>query len=352
MTAAAAAGAVPERPAAGPDSSAAQAPRAAGPAAAADPAPDDSAVAAWLTRLRTQRRYSPATLASYRFDLDELQALLDGRAWNTLTEADVRRWIAARARGGLSPRSIARTLSCWRGFFDFLAETAQVLLNPVRGVRAPKAPRRLPKALSPDMARQLVDAPADGRAESLRDKALIELFYSSGLRLSELIGLDAVYRQRDGYRSRSWIDLPQAQATVFGKGGKTRELPIGRPACEALRAWLAAREQWLAALPGADRDALFLSRRGTRLSARSVQVIVKRMALEQGIPANVHPHVLRHSFASHLLQSSGDLRAVQELLGHANISTTQVYTSLDFQRLAAVYDAAHPRAHRRKADRR
>lgn len=344
-------GAVPDpSKAAAPDESARVAPVTA--RAAADPpamaGPQQSAVADWLTRLRTQRRYSPATLASYRFDLDELQTLLDGRAWNALTEADVRRWIAARARGGLSPRSIARTLSCWRGFYDFLAETSQVLLNPVRGVRAPKAPRRLPKALSPDMARQLVDAPADGgAAESLRDKALIELFYSSGLRLSELIGLDAVYRQRDGYRSRSWIDLPQAQATVLGKGGKTRDVPIGRPACEALRAWLAAREQWLTALPGADRDALFLSRRGARLSARSVQVIVKRMALEQGIPANVHPHVLRHSFASHLLQSSGDLRAVQELLGHANISTTQVYTSLDFQRLAAVYDAAHPRARRR-----
>ena len=341
---------VPARPAAGPVAPAGA--PAAGTAGAADDGhatADDLAVTAWLTQLRTQRRYSPATLESYRFDLNELQALLDGRAWNTLTEAQVRRWIAARARGGLSARSIARTLSCWRGFFDFLAETSQVLHNPVRGVRAPKAPRRLPKALSPDMARQLVDAPADDRAQSLRDKALVELFYSSGLRLSELIGLDAVYRQRDGYRSRSWIDLPQAQATVFGKGAKTRDVPIGGPACAALSAWLAVRAQWLAALPGADRDALFLGRRGTRLSARSVQVIVKRMALEQGIPANVHPHVLRHSFASHLLQSSGDLRAVQELLGHANISTTQVYTSLDFQRLAAVYDAAHPRARRRRA---
>lgn len=316
-------------------------------------APQAAGVAAYLDELRTGRGYSPRTIDGYRDDLRALAELAAGRGWRALAEHDIRRWVATVARDQLGPRSIARRLSCWRGFFDWLGERGELDANPARGVRAPKAPRRLPKALSPDDARLLADyAGGDPQdpddADAVRDKALIELFYSSGLRLSELLGLDHRYLEEPGYRSTGWIDLEQAEATVLGKGSKRRTVPIGAQARAALAAWLQARERWLAGHPGADRRALFLSRRGRRIAARSVQAIVKRLGQRQGVPANVHPHVLRHSFASHLLQSSGDLRAVQELLGHASIATTQVYTALDFQRLAAVYDAAHPRARRRQ----
>jgi integrase/recombinase XerC len=195
---------------------------------------------------------------------------------------------------------------------------------------------------------QPVEALDDGGFERVRDQALIELLYSSGLRLSELTGLDARYVEQGGYRSAGWLSRDEAEVQVLGKGGKRRTVPVGGPALAALDAWLALRRDWLVSHPGADPHALFLSRRGARLPNRSVQRLVHRLAIERGVPADVHPHVLRHSFASHLLQSSGDLRAVQELLGHASIATTQVYTSLDFQRLAAVYDAAHPRARTRR----
>ena len=292
-------------------------------------------------------------------ELKELTRLLEQRPWSSLLEVDLRRYVARNARDGLAASSIARRLSCWRGFYDWLGEQQLVAANPVRGVRAPKMAKRLPKALPPDMAVQLVDYQPIDTFEALRDKAIIELLYSSGLRLSELVGLDQHYveaRAGDGgYRSSSWTDLQQAEATVLGKGGKRRSVPIGGKALEALQAWLPARRLWLDGLPPAriaglqasDRHALFIGQRGQRIAPRAVQSIVKRLAQQQGIAANVHPHVMRHSFASHLLQSSGDLRAVQELLGHASISTTQVYTALDFQRLAAVYDAAHPRARRK-----
>jgi integrase/recombinase XerC len=302
---------------------------------------------AWLAQLRIGRGCSPRTLASYRHDLGVLCALADGRPWSDLTEHDLRRWVARSSRDGLAPRSIARRLSCWRGFFDWLIDRALVDLNPVRAVRAPKAPRRLPKALSPDDARLLVGYVADGSFASLRDKAMLELFYSSGLRLAELASLDHRYIEAGTYRSAGWIDLREAEVTVLGKGGKWRTVPVGAKAREALVAWLPARGQWLGERPWADTRALFLGVRGARIAHRTVQVVVKRLARLQGVPADVHPHVLRHSFASHLLQSSGDLRAVQELLGHASIATTQIYTTLDFQRLAAVYDAAHPRARRK-----
>lgn len=318
---------------------------------------DDPRALRYLRMLATERGCSPRTVASYREDLRALERLRAGRAWSAIGEGDVRRWVAEAARAELAPRSIARRLSCWRGFFDWLAEDAgeesagevgTIRANPVRGVRAPKAPRRLPKALSPDDARTLVDFDVDDRPESVRDKALIELFYSCGLRLSELIGLDHRYHESPDYRSAGWIDMDSADATVLGKGGKRRSVPIGGPATSALGQWLRARQQWLIrAGTDADTHALFIGIRGRRLSPRMVQAIVKRLARTRGVPANVHPHVLRHSFASHLLQSSGDLRAVQELLGHQSIATTQVYTSLDFQRLAQVYDAAHPRARRK-----
>jgi len=330
--------------------------------AAPTAAPLDDRVAAWLGRLRTERACSPRTLEAYGRELAELRRLADGRDWAALTEADVRRWVAAAARAGLAPSSIARRLSAWRGFLDFLAVRGDVPSNPVRGVRAPRRPKRLPKALPPDLALRFVqpvdeaDAPADeafarSRDQAFarsRDQAIVELLYSSGLRLSELTGLDTRYIEAGAYRSAGWLTRDEAEVQVLGKGGKRRAVPVGGPALAALDAWLALREAFVAVTPGADPHALFLSQRGARLSGRAVQRLVKRLGAERGVPSDVHPHVLRHSFASHLLQSSGDLRAVQELLGHASIATTQVYTSLDFQRLAAVYDATHPRARARR----
>jgi integrase/recombinase XerC len=311
----------------------------------------DPAVEAWLLRLAAERACSPRTIDAYRRDLAQLRGFAGERGWAGLGEADLRRAVAAASRASASPRSIARRLSAWRGFFDWLAERGEVDANPARGVRAPRAGKRLPKALTPDLALSLVEGPGAGTAaasfEALRDAAMLELFYSSGLRLSELTSLDVHYVEEDGYRSRSWLDLREAEVNVLGKGGKRRTVPVGRAALAALERWLLERERWLARHPAAERRALFVSGLGRRLANRTVQQRLKRLAIERGIPADVHPHVLRHSFASHLLQSSGDLRAVQELLGHANIATTQVYTSLDFQRLAKVYDAAHPRAKRR-----
>jgi integrase/recombinase XerC len=314
----------------------------------------DDPVAAWLGKLRTERACSPRTLEAYGRELAELRRLADGRNWAALTEADVRHWVAAAARAGLAPSSIARRLSAWRGFLDFLAVRGDVPANPVRGVRAPRRPKRLPKALPPDLALRFVqpvddgDAPADDSFARVRDQAIVELLYSSGLRLSELTGLDTRYVETGTYRSGGWLTRDEAEVQVLGKGGKRRTVPVGGPALAALDAWLARRAAFVAVTPGADPHALFLSQRGARLSGRAVQRLVKRLGVARGVPSDVHPHVLRHSFASHLLQSSGDLRAVQELLGHASIATTQVYTSLDFQRLAAVYDATHPRARTRR----
>lgn len=308
----------------------------------------------WLRELTTERGYSARTIGSYRSDLALLQTLAGEAGWDAVGEADIRRWVALSTRDGAAPRSIARRLSCWRGFFDWLASRGERSSNPVRGVRAPRSGKRLPKALPPDLAMRLVDA-ADATQNTddpfivLRDQAIVELFYSSGLRLSELTSLDLRYVDEAGYRSRSWIDLGEAEVNVLGKGGKRRTVPVGSYAAIALRAWLAERERWSVAHPGADPYALFVGVRGARIANRTVQARIEQIALARGIPAHVHPHVLRHSFASHLLQSSGDLRAVQELLGHSSIATTQVYTSLDFQRLASVYDAAHPRARRSPA---
>lgn len=310
----------------------------------------------YLHELAQLRRMSPHTLRAYQNDLEALWAWMQAHALTLaqLTAADVRRAIARLHAQGLAPASIARTLSAWRSFAQWLMQRGEISGNPTQGVRAPRRAnaRPLPKALSPDTAVQLTAHDTDGSALALRDRALVELMYSSGLRLAETVDLDWQYFRADALAglpaSSGWIDLAEAQVTVTGKGRKTRSVPMGQAAVAALRAWLALRHQ-LAAVQG-DGRALFLSARGQRLGARSVRARIAKLARQLGLGVHVHPHMLRHSMASHLLQSSGDLRAVQELLGHAQISTTQIYTQLDFQHLAKVYDAAHPRAKKKTAN--
>jgi len=308
---------------------------------AADSAPDWAQ--RYLSELATGRQLSPHTVAAYRRDLAELATLAGHGDWARLTHFDIRRFAAKLHGGGQSARSIARKLSGWRGFYEWLALHTTLAANPVDGVRAPKRPKTLPKALAVDDAVQLMEANTHGHAEpfELCNRAMFELLYSSGLRVSELAGLDVAWQDPRAGASASlgWFDAQAGEVVVTGKGNKMRRVPVGGPAREALAAWLAVRP--------AARDggaALFLSARATRITPRVVQQRLKQHALRAGTPVHVHPHVLRHSFASHLLQSSGDLRAVQELLGHASITSTQVYTALDFQHLAAVYDKAHPRA--------
>ena len=287
--------------------------------------------ARFLDYLATVRRLSPHSCAGYRRDLQKLTAFCEQRGIeraDAVHSADIRHWAALLHRQGLSGRSIQRALSAARSLFRFLLREGQVRNNPAQGIAAPKAPRKLPKALDTDQMQRLLNADSDDWL-ALRDLAMMELLYSSGLRLAELLALDC-----------SDVDRGEALVTVTGKGSKTRTVPVGGPALKALGAWLKVRGDGQPA-----DDALFISRRGTRLSPRSVQQRLRRLSLTQ-LEQPVHPHMLRHSFASHLLQSSGDLRAVQELLGHANLTTTQVYTHLDFQHLAKVYDSAHPRATR------
>jgi integrase/recombinase XerC len=307
--------------------------------------PAASAVDEFLAELLKRRRVSPHTTKAYARDLARLAGLAGTTALADLTAHDIRRFVARLHSGGLAPTSIARTLSAWRSFFQWLSDRGAAAANPVVGVRGPKRARRLPKALSADQAVTLAAHTPDDSLLAQRDHALVELLYSSGLRLSELTSLDWRYFQAAGGRppSDSWIDIEGAEATVRGKGSKTRTVPIGTHALAALKRWLAVR----AATPGCDERALFVSARGERLAARSVQARLAGLARKLGLGVHVHPHMLRHSFASHLLQSSGDLRAVQELLGHASIATTQVYTQLDWQHLAKAYDAAHPRARRK-----
>jgi integrase/recombinase XerC len=304
---------------------------------------DNELIATYLSSLEHSRRLSEHTLRSYAHELEALATLANGRPLAGLTATDMRAAVARAHGGGLSARSIAHRLSAWRAFYRWLAERIELPANPVAAVRAPKAGKRLPKALSVDDATALMEADRSANAEGLRDQAILELFYSSGLRLSELVGLDVAFAEADGYRSAGWLDLAAAEVTVLGKGKRRRAVPVGRKAVDALSAWLSVRGQYVKL----DPHPLFLSARGARMSPNVVRERVKRAALAAGIPANVHPHVLRHSFATHLLQSSGDLRAVQELLGHASVAATQIYTSLDFQHLAQVYDTAHPRAKKR-----
>jgi integrase/recombinase XerC len=305
-------------------------------------------VARYLDSLKTQRKLSPHTIDNYRRDLRELQALAEmvpGKpTLAALGQFHIRKFAAQLHAKGLNARSIARKLSAWRGFFAWLSENVSMTANPVDGVKAPKRDKPLPKALAADDAVRVVAEGTPGRdagsADQLCNRAMFELLYSSGLRVSELASLDVRYVNEGGHVSAGWVDFDEREVSVTGKGSKQRKVPVGKPALEALAAWLAVRQT----LVKADPHPLFLSARGTRMSPRVLQMRLKAHAQALGIPANVHPHVLRHSFASHVLQSSGDLRAVQEMLGHASIAATQVYTSLDFQRLAQVYDAAHPRA--------
>jgi integrase/recombinase XerC len=310
-----------------------------GPAAESADALADS----FASYLAAERQYSPHTVANYRRDLAELIRLAGERPLAELTAQQIRTIAARLHQGGLGGKSIARYLSSWRGFYKWACRTHGFGANPALGIRAPKSPKSLPKALSVDHAMVLLDNASPDPADPMevRDQAMFELFYSSGLRLGEVVGLDI----ERGAQSRGWLSEREAEVTVIGKGNKTRVVPVGTQALAALARWREAR----AGLPCTEPAALFLSPRGRRVSPGLVYTRLKRWTQKSGVPAKVHPHVLRHSFATHMLQSSGDLRAVQELLGHANISTTQVYTHLDFQQLAKVYDAAHPRAKRAEA---
>jgi integrase/recombinase XerC len=294
--------------------------------------------AAVLARFDEHLASRPArTREAYRRDVAALAALCGERPMAALTRAELARHLATLHGRGLSGRSLARMLSAWRAFYRHLLDRDRGRAeDPTAGLKPPKSPRRLPSALSPDEAGQLVEI-VDDSPLALRDRAILELAYSSGLRLAELAGLDVAR-----------VDFDAGEARVMGKGAKERIVPVGTAALDALRAWLPQRD----ALAAAGETAMFVSRGGGRLSARSIEQRLAAWAVKQGLGRHVHPHMLRHSFASHVLQSSGDLRAVQEMLGHASIASTQVYTHLDFQALAKVYDAAHPRARKRKAARR
>ena len=337
-------------------------------------------VARYLDHVRYEKRLAERTHALYTLDLQKLSdyAKAAGVALEAVQSSHIRRWVSQMHSGGRSGRGIALILSGWRGFYTWLGREGVVQSNPVQDVRAPKAPKPLPKALSVDDAMQLAEFSAAPDVTDpwleCRDAAMVELLYGCGLRVGELVGLDA----QASNTAKGWLDLEGAEAHVLGKGSKRRSVPIGSKALLAVNAWLAVREQGLtllqkedsesgdvlsedaisegAVLKGASSDkkvssevqrALFIGRHGTRLTAQGIWQRLKQRSLKAGLSTPVHPHMLRHSFASHLLQSSSDLRAVQELLGHANISTTQVYTRLDFQHLAKAYDAAHPRARKK-----
>jgi len=294
-------------------------------------APLDNAIGRFADYLRDERRYSPATLGNYLRTLHQLCAYADTigvTRWRDLRSDQVQAFVAKAHRGGLAPGTLRDMLSACRSFYRYLAREGEAATNPAIGVRSPKAPRKLPQVLDVDEVAALLDFPVDD-PDSVRDRALLELLYSSGLRVSELTDL----RWRD-------LDLREGLVRVTGKGRKTRIVPVGRQARSALEA-LRAQD-----VPGAD-DPLVRGRLGKPLTPNGVRARLKRRAKDQGVWKRVYPHLLRHSCASHVLESSGDLRAVQELLGHADIGTTQIYTHLDFQHLARVYDAAHPRAKRR-----
>src|SRR5688572_22379436 len=298
----------------------------------------------YLEHVRVEKRLAARTVELYALDLQKLteNAVKAGVELTRVQNTHVRRWVAQMHGAGRSGRGIALILSGWRGFYVWLGRQGLVESNPVQDVRAPKAPKPLPKALSVDDAVQLAEfsaAEADPWLET-RDAAIVELLYGCGLRVGELVGLDVAASGT----ARGWVDLQAGEAHVLGKGSKRRSVAVGRKALEALRQWLEQR----AAGKHSAQAALFIGRHGQRLTAQSICQRLKARGVQAGLATPVHPHMLRHSFASHVLQSSGDLRAVQELLGHANIGTTQVYTRLDYQHLAKAYDAAHPRAHRVK----
>jgi len=318
----------------------------------------------WVTRyldhVRYEKRLAERTHALYTLDLQKLcvYAKDAGVALEAVQANHIRRWVSQMHSSGRSGRGIALILSGWRGFYTWLGREGVVSSNPVQDVRAPKAPKPLPKALSVDDAMQLAEFSAAPEVTDpwleCRDAAMVELLYGCGLRVGELVGLDV----QASSVAKGWLDLEGGEAHVLGKGSKRRSVPIGSKALEAVTAWLAVRDQGFTLTPTKKatsekegtvdvQNALFIGQNGTRLTAQGVWQRLKQRSLKAGLSTPVHPHMLRHSFASHVLQSSSDLRAVQELLGHANISTTQVYTRLDFQHLAKAYDAAHPRARKK-----
>jgi integrase/recombinase XerC len=287
--------------------------------------------------IKTLHHLSEHTRSAYQRDLAYLLEFCDKQEinkWSDLDGRQVRGFVASRHRQGIGGRSLQRNLSAIRSFYRYLLDEAKVKNNPAEGIIAPKTPRKLPNVLDADQTVQLVEI--DQKDDlAVRDRAMLELIYSSGLRLAELISINM-----------GDIDFSDRVLTVTGKGKKMRSVPVGKHAIQAIKNWLKIRQSMV----NENEIALFISQRGKRISPRSVQERLKQWAIKQGLPSHVHPHMLRHSFASHMLESSGDLRAVQELLGHADISTTQVYTHLDFQHLAQVYDKSHPRAHRKKSD--
>jgi integrase/recombinase XerC len=284
----------------------------------------------YLQHLTFERGLSTLTLQNYARDIKLLKSLLENTSFDQVQNTQIRRFIATLHSRGRSGRTIARALSAWRGFYDYLIHHKGYTQNPITGLRAPKTPKTLPQALSTDQAVKFVDIKGDGLLEQ-RDHAILELFYSSGLRLAELVNLDI-----------TMLDFSEGTVTVTGKGNKTRIVPMGSHAMDAIQTWIQRRA--LIKIADANPNALFVTQQGRRITPRAVQYRVKEWSIKQGINTSMHPHLLRHSFATHVLQSSQDLRAVQEMLGHANISTTQVYTHLDFQHLATIYDKAHPRA--------
>ncbi|QXZ09364.1 tyrosine recombinase XerC [Comamonas sp. Y33R10-2] len=314
-------------------------------------------VHSYLEHVRVQKRLADRMHTLYALDLIKLQnfALLINQELLALQPMHIRRFAAQMHSAGRSARGIALILSGWRSFYRWAAQQSLVPFNPVEGVRGPKAAKPLPKALPVDDAVQLAsfqNPEADPWIEA-RDAAMTELLYSCGLRVGELVGLDARADQHTQSQGRGWIDLDAGDAHVQGKGSKRRIVPVGRMALLALHKWLALRSSALAGaaqMKAQSEAALFIGRRGERLSAQSVWLRLKQRGQQAGLASGVHPHVLRHSFASHMLQSSGDLRAVQELLGHSSIATTQIYTRLDFQHLAQAYENAHPRAQRHRGD--
>jgi len=305
----------------------------------AEQSPDADLVRRYLAHVRVEKRLADRTVALYTGDMQRLsqQAVDAGLPLKQVQNAHIRRWVAQMHSSGRSARGIALILSGWRGFYVWLGRQGEIDFNPVQDVRAPKAGKPLPKALGVDESVALASyiQAGDDSALAARDACTTELLYGCGLRIGELVGLDAA----PSAQARGWIDMQAGEVQVLGKGSKRRSVPVGGAALAALALWLQARAAW-----AGDDPALFIGARGQRLTPQHIRVRLKRRSQLAGLATPVHPHMLRHSYASHLLQSSGDLRAVQELLGHASISSTQVYTRLDFQHLARVYDAAHPRA--------
>ena len=292
----------------------------------------DKDIEVFLSYLETVKQYSPNTIKSYERDLASLSLFLSSefKGWQSVKEHDMRTFINSERRRGLSPRSIQRLLSSCRTFFEYLLNEGQIKISPAQNISSPKLAQLLPKAMDADLVQRLLDFKPKGMTE-IRDKALAELLYSSGLRLSEICRLNL-----------SDLDLKERTCIVTGKGNKTRIVPVGRKAIQAIRDWFMHRSD-LIITKKTDTEAVFLNNKGKRISPRSIQLRLEKLCQLRGIPG-INPHMLRHSFASHVLESSGDLRAVQEMLGHSDIGTTQIYTKLDFQHLAKVYDKAHPRA--------